>query len=82
MDDTRNVTQYGQEDVDKEVGIAAALEEDTKGREDDGENDFADVATAKATLVTSLVTARRKFKSIVRETAAEEGGMTFGAVAD
>ena len=44
MDDSRNVTQYGQEDVDEEVGIATALEEDTKRRENDGEDDLADVA--------------------------------------
>ena len=55
VDDTRNVTQYRQEDVDEEVGIATALEEDTKGREDDGEDDLADVATAKASLVMILV---------------------------
>lgn len=51
MDDTRNVTQYCQEDVDEEVGIATALEEDTEGREDDREDDLADVATVKAKLV-------------------------------
>lgn len=40
----RNVTENGQQDVDKEIGIAAALEEDTQRREDDGEQDLADVA--------------------------------------
>ena len=44
MDDTRNVAQDCQEDVDEEVGIATALEEDTKRWEDDGENDLADIA--------------------------------------
>lgn len=44
MDDTGNVTQDGEEDVDAEVGTAAALEEDTDGREDDGKDDLADVA--------------------------------------
>ena len=29
MDDTRDVTQNGQKDVDEEVGIAATLKEDT-----------------------------------------------------
>lgn len=47
MDNTRNVTQYCQENVDEEVGIATALEEDTKGREDDGEDDLADVACSE-----------------------------------
>lgn len=44
MDDTRDVAQDCQEDVDEEVGIATALEEDTKRWEDNGENDLADVA--------------------------------------
>lgn len=47
MDDTRNVTQYCQQDVDEEVGIATALEEDTEGREDDREDDLADVACSE-----------------------------------
>lgn len=51
MDDTRNITQYCQEDVDEEVGIATALEENTKRREEDGEDDLADVATVRAKLV-------------------------------
>ena len=45
MDNTRNVTQYCQEDVDEEVGIATALEEDTERRENDGEDNLADIAT-------------------------------------
>lgn len=40
----RNVTKNGQEDVDEEVGVAAALEEDTKRRQDDGKKDLADIA--------------------------------------
>lgn len=40
----RNVTQDGQQDVDEEVGIAATLQEDAQGREDDGEDDLDDVA--------------------------------------
>ena len=44
MDDARNVAQNCQEDVDEEVGIATALEEDTKRWEDDGENNLADIA--------------------------------------
>ena len=51
MDDTRNITQYCQENVDEEVGIATALEENTKRREEDGEDDLADVATVRAKLV-------------------------------
>jgi hypothetical protein len=40
----RNVTKDGQEDVDKEISIAAALEENTDGRKDDGKQDLADIA--------------------------------------
>lgn len=44
MDDTRNVTQYREEDVDQQIGATATLEEDTERWEDDGENDLANVA--------------------------------------
>jgi hypothetical protein len=44
VDDTGNVTQDGQTDVDEQVGTTSALQEDTHGREDDGEDDLADVA--------------------------------------
>lgn len=38
-----NVTKDGQQDVDEEVRIAAALEEDAERGEEDGEDDLADV---------------------------------------
>ena len=44
VDDTRDVAQDRQENVDEEIGIATAFEEDTQRWEDDGENDFADIA--------------------------------------
>ena len=44
MDDARNVTQNGQQDVDEEIGIAATLEEDTEGWEHDGKDDLDNVA--------------------------------------
>lgn len=44
MNDTRNVTQDGQTDVDQEISSATPLEEDTNGWEDDGTNDLAKVA--------------------------------------
>lgn len=50
MDDSGNVTKDGQQDVDEEVGIASTLEEDTKRREDDGEDDLDDVAAGKSQL--------------------------------
>ncbi|KAL3704384.1 hypothetical protein TMatcc_010075 [Talaromyces marneffei ATCC 18224] len=37
-------TQDGQTDVDEQVGTASALQEDTHWREDDGEDDLADIA--------------------------------------
>lgn len=40
----RNVAKDGQQDVDEEISIAAALEEDTQRREDNGKDDLADVA--------------------------------------
>ncbi len=45
VDDARDVSQYRQDDVDEEVGIATAFEEDTERGEEDGEDDFADIAT-------------------------------------
>lgn len=44
VDDSGNVTQDGEEDVDEEIGAAATLEEDTERWEEDGEDDLADVA--------------------------------------
>jgi len=44
MNDTREVTQDCQDDVDQEIGATATLEEYSKGREDDGKDDLADVA--------------------------------------
>jgi hypothetical protein len=41
-----NVTQDGQQDVDEEISIAAALEEDTQRWEEDGKDDLANVAEA------------------------------------
>lgn len=43
MNDTWNVAQYGEKDVDQEVGIAATFEEDAQRWQDDGEDDFANV---------------------------------------
>lgn len=43
MDNSRNVTKDGEQDVDEEISIAASLQEDTERREDDGKNDLADV---------------------------------------
>jgi hypothetical protein len=44
VDDTRDVTQNRQQNVDEEIGIATSFEEDTKRWENDGKDDLADVA--------------------------------------
>lgn len=46
VDDTRDPTQDGQQDVDEEVRTAAALEEDTQRRQDEGKDDLADIAVS------------------------------------
>jgi hypothetical protein len=44
VDNTRNPTQDGQTDVDQEISTTSALQEDTQRRQDDGEDDLADIA--------------------------------------
>lgn len=48
VNDTRDITQDGQQDVDEQVAIAAALKEDTQRREEDCKDDFANVAVRVA----------------------------------
>ena len=55
MDDTGNPTQNGQHDVDQEVGATSALQENTQRRQDDGEEDFADVSVE----IESVIMVRR-----------------------
>ena len=43
VDDTRNVTQDCEQDVDAEIGTATPFQQDTDGREEDGKNDLADI---------------------------------------
>lgn len=56
----RNVTQDGQQDVDEEISIATALEEDTQRRKDDGKKDLANVAGGEGHDVVCLVVALRE----------------------
>jgi hypothetical protein len=58
VDDTGNITQAGQDDVDEEISAAAALEEYTERREEDGENDLDDVAESGVSRMLSLQCAR------------------------
>lgn len=46
VDDARDVAEDREQDVDEQVGAAAALEEHAQGRQDDGKDDLADVAAA------------------------------------
>ena len=46
MDNTWDIAQDCEEDIDQKVGIAATLEEDTNWWQKDGENDFANVTIA------------------------------------
>jgi len=48
VDDTRNVTQDGKQDVDKEISTASTLEEDTERWEDDREDDLEDVGAGES----------------------------------
>lgn len=44
VDNTRDVTQNRQEDVDEEISAATALEEDAERWDEDGKDDLDDVA--------------------------------------
>lgn len=47
VDDTGDPSQDGQTDVDQQVGATSALQEDTQRRQDDGEDDLADVTVGR-----------------------------------
>ena len=44
MNDSRNVAEDGQQDVDEEIGATATLKEYTERREKDGDDDLDDVS--------------------------------------
>ena len=44
MDNSRNVAEDGQQDVDEEIGATATLEEDSERGQHDGADDLDDVA--------------------------------------
>ena len=46
-----NVTENSQENVDEEISIAAALEEDTERREEDSKDDLAEVGRGERHVV-------------------------------
>jgi hypothetical protein len=43
VDDSRNITKDGQQDVDEEICSATALEEDSQRWQENGQDDLADV---------------------------------------
>ncbi len=47
MDDARNVSQAGQDNVDEQIRTAASLKEDADGWQDDGKDDLDDVAAKR-----------------------------------
>lgn len=44
VDDTGDVTQDGEQDVNEQIRTASALEEDTQRGQEDGKDDLANVA--------------------------------------
>jgi hypothetical protein len=44
MNDAGNKTKNGEQNIDQKITTAATLEEDTQRREEDGKDDFADIA--------------------------------------
>ena len=44
MNDTRNISEAGEQNVDQEVAVTTTFKEDADGWQEDSENDFADVA--------------------------------------
>lgn len=44
VNNARQVTQDGEQNVDEEISIASTLEENTDGRQNDGKNNLADIA--------------------------------------
>jgi len=44
VNDSRNVSQDGEEDIDEEIRVATTLKENTEWREQDGEDDLDDIA--------------------------------------
>lgn len=47
VDDTGQVTQDGEQNVDEQISTASSLQENTQRGQDDGEDDLADVASGE-----------------------------------
>ena len=66
VDDTRNVTQDGQTDVDEEVSAASSLEEDSQWRKENGEEDFADITIEEMKVRTEFLEYEAEVLAILR----------------
>lgn len=82
MNDTRNPTQDGQTDVDQKISTASSLEEDTKRRKDEGEEDLADVPGCDVSLIFLRLFPFLFFIGCVKKTATGRvvGKVTYEAV--
>ena len=58
MDDTRNITQNRQTDVDEQVGAAAPLKEHTKRGKENGEDELANIT------VDDVISSTSRFKVV------------------
>lgn len=47
VEDTGNITKDGQENVEAQITAASLFQKDTKRGEEDGKNDFANVASCE-----------------------------------
>jgi len=48
VNDTGEVSENGQQNVDEQISAATTLKEDSERREDDGQDDLADVASGES----------------------------------
>jgi hypothetical protein len=68
VNNTRDPTKDGQTDVDQEVSTTSALQENTQRRQDDGEDDLADVTVIESVM---MFTRKRPEPEIVGARAVE-----------
>lgn len=81
MYDSRDVAQNCQEDVDAEIRSKASLEKDSDGRKDNGEGNFADIATDEISLCIFVTRDLRQAMPVPHvRLARNEAGITVVAV--
>ena len=62
VDDTRDITQDGEKDVNEQVASTSTFEEDTQRWEDDGNDDFADISVD---LMVSALSQHKSLQAVV-----------------